>query len=201
MTLTEDRPLAPPTRAPRALEGRDILLRAVRPDDYPFLYSWETGSPAAPKWRLRGRTPPFDEWLQGTAHNTLVQFMVMQRAPEPAPVGIVYAYDASMQDGHAYVAVARFAPEREGLSTTLMTAAGLFFQYVFACWPLRKLYMDVAEFNYDQFASGAGRFFEEEGRLREHLFLDGRLWDQLTLALYRESWFEPPIQQLIARWY
>jgi hypothetical protein len=56
-----------------------------------------------------------------------------------------------MQDGHAHIAVARFIQECEGLSTAMMAATGFFIQYVFTCWPLRKLYMDVAEFNYEQF--------------------------------------------------
>ena len=30
--------------------------------------------------------------------------------------------------------------------------------------------------------------FEVEGRLREHVYLAGELWDMLTLAIYRDKW-------------
>jgi hypothetical protein len=52
----------------------------VRPDDCPFLYSWETGSPAAPKWRLRGRTPPFcssiyrESWYQAPVQQLIARW-------------------------------------------------------------------------------------------------------------------------------
>jgi hypothetical protein len=48
--------------------------------------------------------------------------------------------------------------------------------------------MEVTEFNYSQFASGQGRLFDIEGRLRNHVFFAGRHWDQLILAIDREKW-------------
>jgi RimJ/RimL family protein N-acetyltransferase len=70
-----------------------------------------------------------------------------------------------------------------------MLGLALFLEYVFTCWDLRKLYMQLPEYNYEQFASGAERFFVVEGRQREHTFFGGRHWDQLTLAIYRQTWF------------
>jgi hypothetical protein len=69
----------------------------------------------------------------------------------------------------------------------MMFGLALFLRYVFTCWNFRKLYMEVAEYNYEQFSSGAGRFFEVEGRLREHFYYGGRYWDKLILTLSRET--------------
>lgn len=52
------------------------------------------------------------------------------------------------------------------------------------------MYLDTAEFNFNRFASSSLGLFEVEGRLRSHEFHAGRYWDQITLALYRESWTE-----------
>jgi hypothetical protein len=66
----------------------------------------------------------------------------------------------------------------------------LFLNYVFSCFDFRKLYMELPEFNYDQFASGEGRYFELEARLRDHSFFGGRYWDELVLAIYQDKWQE-----------
>ncbi len=47
--------------------------------------------------------------------------------------------------------------------------------------------MEAPEFNIAQIKSGLGRFFHEEGRLKAHHYYDGRYYDQLLLALYRED--------------
>jgi hypothetical protein len=99
---------------------------------------------------------------------------------------LVLVYKPEFQDGHAQLAALRFdAADR---TPDMMFGLALFVQYVFKCFDLRKLYMEVTEFNYSQFASGQGRLFDIEGRLRNHVFFAGRHWDQLILAIDREMW-------------
>ncbi len=69
-----------------------------------------------------------------------------------------------------------------------MFGAALFLEYVFRGWSFRKLYFELPEFNLAQFSRGVNRLFVEEGRLREHLYYDGRFWDKVILALYRTTW-------------
>jgi len=168
-----------------SLNGRHVYLRAVVPDDYRFLHLVETSSHLAPVWRFRGSTPSAEQWAESTWGGTLAQFMVCAR-PSNAPLGLVAAYRANFQDGHAYIAAARFEPGRR--SPPMVLGLAIFLDYVFACWAFEKLYMEVPEHNYAQFSSGEGRYFEVEGRLRAHTFLGGRRWDQLVLAVYRDSW-------------
>jgi hypothetical protein len=93
---------------------------------------------------------------------------------------------ANFQDGHAALAVQRFDVQRQ--SPLVVMGAALFIDYIFRCWPFRKLYMEVAEYNVGQFGRGIERIATEEGRLREHLWYDGRYWDEVIYALYRDSW-------------
>jgi acyl carrier protein len=95
-------------------------------------------------------------------------------------------YRPNFEDGHANLAVARFSPREQ--SPHVVFGAAMFLDYVFGCWNFRKLYMEVQEFNLDQFGSGLAWLFEEEGRLRAHTFFGGRYWDKIYLALYREKW-------------
>lgn len=167
-----------------SLHGRHVYLRPVTPGDYPWLQQAELSSELAMRWRFRGSTPSPEQWTQVIWAGALAQFLVIEgRSDEPA--GIVDLYRANFQQGHAALGAARFS---DGKSPVMILGIALFLRYVFACWNFRKIYMELPEYNYSQFASGLGRMFEIEGRLREHNYFDGELWDELVLAIYRDGW-------------
>jgi hypothetical protein len=157
------------------------------PEDYPFLRQMEMSSPMAHRWRFRGAVLSPEEWAQASSQGMLAQFMVVEKR-QHHPIGLVYFYSPSFQDGFAWLAAARFGAGDP--SPLVILGLGLAVNYAFTCWNFRKLYMEVPEYNYSQFASSAARWCETGGRLREHWYFDGKLWDVLTLALYRERWME-----------
>lgn len=168
------------------LIGRDVYLRAVTPADYAFIQQMEMSSSLADRWRLRGRTLSPADWAQFFWKDVLVQHLIMERRRDQA-VGLAFVQRANFQDGHAQVSAIRFAPQ----ATPLMVfGLALFIDHVFTCWNFRKLYLETPEYNYSQFASGEGRWFEIEGRLRAHRFYGGRYWDELIFAITREAWME-----------
>jgi hypothetical protein len=168
-----------------SLQIHRVLLRPLSPADYTPLRAAETTPPLGPRWRFRGMTPSPEEWARLTSERQLAQFIV-QRTTDDVPLGLVQLHNANFQDGHAQLSVARFGPSQP--SPELILGLGVFLRYVFFCWNFRKLYMEVPEYNYDQISSGEGRFFSVEGRFKDHLFLGGRYWDQLILAMYRDIW-------------
>ena len=168
-----------------SLRGRHVHLRIVVPDDYTYLQLVETSGELAPRWRLRGSTPSPQDWVQGSWSGVLAQFMIVANRDQTR-VGLVTAFQANFQDGHARLAATRFDPHSR--SPLMVLGFGLFVEYVFRCWNLRKLYLDVPEYNYAQLASARDRIFTLEGRLRDHYYFDGQYWDQLLLAIYREMW-------------
>jgi hypothetical protein len=174
---------------PPSLKGRHVYLRAVVPDDYTYLQLVETSSAVAPIWRLRGCTPSAQEWMQLSLSGALAQFVILANTSH-VRVGLVSVFQDSLQDGHARLAALHFDPR--GRSPLMIFGVGLFIEYVFRCWNFHKLYMHVPEYNYPSFASGLDRIFTLEGRLRRHYYLDGRMWDQLILAIYRDTWREHP---------
>ncbi len=115
------------------------------------------------------------------------QFLVVDKATGK-PVGLASAYNPDFENGFAYLAAVKF--EENGLSTRFFMGFALFVDYLFAVWPFRKLYAESAEYNYRQFSSGADRYFVEEGRLREHRYYLGSYYDEIIVALYRETWIE-----------
>ncbi len=176
--LTSDFQLAP-------LRGRNVFLRPVSPEDYRMLRAADHGGELAVRWRMRGSTASPEQWAQNLWRSVLVQYLVVGLA-DPSPLGLVVVYKPNFQDGYGYLAVERLGPPRH--VPALMLGVALFVDYVFTCWNFHKLYIETAEYNVSQFGSGIGRFLDLEARLRGHLWYAGRRWDQLILALHRETW-------------
>jgi hypothetical protein len=172
--------------APPVVEGRHIYLRPVTPGDYGWMQKADSAGDLSIRWRFRGATPSPEQWLQSIWGGTLAQFLVVERRGDQ-PKGVVALYRVNFQHGHGALAAARLTDET---SPVMVLGIALFLRYVFTCWNLRKLYMEVPEFNYPQMASGLGRLFEVEGKLRDHTFYDGQYWDELVLAVYRDAWLE-----------
>jgi hypothetical protein len=166
------------------LRARHVFLKPVTPSDYPFLQTLETAGELAPRWHHRGITPSPDQWAQTLWSGVLVQFIVVG-VETSKPVGRVVVYQPNYQDRYAYFAAMRFQPSDR--SPLMILGISLFLRYVFTYWDFEKLYMEVPEYNLPQFASGLGRFFEIEARLRGHLRTGERSWDQLIVALYRDA--------------
>ncbi len=172
-------------RAESLLRGRHVYLRAVLPDEYEDLYLRETSGALASRGGLEGTTPAFDEWLRQRSASTLARFVVLGDA-DHRRLGLVSLFNADMRNGHAHLALSSFDATRP--SPLVMMGCGLFIEYAFSCWPLNKLYLDVADYNLEQFSSGVGRLFEAEGRLKDHHYLDGRYWDHHILAISKDRW-------------
>lgn len=151
--------------------------------DVPFLYALATAPETAHRWRLRGHIPSIEQFEPEIWRNVLTQFVV-RPSGSSTPVGLVVCYNADMGDGFAYVGAA-FVP---GLISTgfPMNAVARFIQHLFGTWSFRKLYFEVAEYNFDSLRSGAGELFEVEAKFSAHDFSGGRYWDKYVLAVTRE---------------
>lgn len=163
------------------MAGRLVGLVPVRRDHLPSLYTMVTHPDTAPHWRFRGGYPSPEQFEQTLWQDVAAQFALEQRG---RCVGWVVAYKPEFAQGHVHVAACS-APESLGTGAAI-EGLGLLIDHLWRAWPLRKVYMETSERSYPQFASGEGRIFEVEGRLRQHEFYDGRRWDKLVLALYEE---------------
>lgn len=171
---------------PPLLSGRYTYLRPVTPRDYHNLRVLELSPEIGVRWRFRGATPTQEQWVQAAGAQFL-EFVVV-RSADQQPLGVVRLNHENFKDQHAHAMAASFAtPHRSPL---MVFGIALFIDYVFKCWNFRKLYFELPEYNLPQFASGLGSFLVQEGRLRQHLYYDGRYWDSVTLALYRRTWEE-----------
>jgi RimJ/RimL family protein N-acetyltransferase len=177
--------------APRAhdvaarLRGRRVALRPLTAQDYDFVYSISTAPENLVRWRFRGSTPSPEAFIQSLWQGVMAQFMIT-RPDDGAPVGLIYCYNTDPRSQTTHIAII-IAPEYERQGW-VMDAFTLFIGYLFETWNLRKVYYETIEFNYAQFASGAGSHFHVEGCFKDHEFHAGQYWHIYTLAFYREEW-------------
>lgn len=169
----------------RGLEGHRVFLRPLTPRDYERLYLQELSLDLGPRWRHQGATPSLESFTQSLWAGVLAQYLVVERETR-RPIGLVCAYNANFIDGWAYFAVAKFG--EAGGAGRIFHGLALFLSHLFRNWSFHKLYAEVAGHTLPSFSSALGRLVEEEGRLTDHEWYQGRRWDHHILALTRERW-------------
>jgi len=165
-------------------------LAPVGPGSIDFLYQLATDEATGWRWRFNGIVPRREAFEQSLWNGILTQFIVYEITGETM-IGSVVAYNADLNHGFAYVAVA-MTSEAMG-SGAGIEAADLFGAHLFGCYRLRKLYLEVPEFNIGQFETAIGWLFREEANLVGHLYYWGRYWDRRILAVYREDYESIPV--------
>lgn len=165
---------------------KSIRLEAVRPDHLAELYQWATAPGSAFRWRFGGTTPSPDHFRDAAWSGVLCQFLAVDASGTHH--GLVVCYGADHANGHAYWAVQGNPSRATGVGT--MVGMLLLVDHVFRHWAFRKLYAEVASYNESEFANALRRYTQTEGVLVDHIYHDGRYWDQTTYALYRNDWIE-----------
>jgi len=114
--------------------------------------------------------------------------LIIENNRSCAPIGFVQLYDINLYDGWAHFTVYVEEPFRKrGHGAEAVMG---FLDYAFSHFNLRKIYAEVNGFNEAARALVLRNGFVEEGRLRDHVYWDGRFWDFYNLALYRDGWHE-----------
>jgi RimJ/RimL family protein N-acetyltransferase len=101
-------------------------------------------------------------------------------------VGTVFSFDISLVNGYvslgAYIATAhrgrKHGPE----------GGALFLDYLFAYYPMRKIYTDIFSYNAHSLHVATRYGFEVEATFKRHRWYRDRYWDVYRVALYRETW-------------
>lgn len=170
------------------LVGRRVELVPLGPADHEWLYNVATTTPVGMLWRLvRNRHPSADEFVQMLWRNCAMAFTIRARS-DGRPLGFAELNVVNHVAGHGQVG-AFFTPEA-AYSAWPVEGLAMFVDRAFTVFPLRKLYFESIGPALAQYGSLVGDLLVEEGRLREHEYVDGELVDYVILALYRQRWQE-----------
>ncbi len=175
-------------RPPISCEGRWVKLRPLSRPDFLTLFRWRADIESLHLWSSERRVPSFEEYVEEMERfiPTTVTLLILTKAEEP--IGFVQGYHLSHVNGWCRFLI-YLTPEHRGKGYPV-EALLLFADYGFANFNFRKVYADVFEYNEDVLRMLGAAGFVEEGRLKEHVFFQGRFWDMCHLALYREGWEE-----------
>lgn len=166
------------------LIGRRLALTPIVPQFHRRLYEISLTGENAFRWRFHGHTPSFEEFEQTLHTGVLCQYAVVRKTNMTEVLGLVVAYNADLRNGYCYVA----AVSDKSLQIGILEGVSLLAMHVLVHWPFRKIYWEAPEYNAAQFASAVRRgMIVEEGRLRNHHYLNDQYWDHITYALYREN--------------
>ncbi len=171
---------------------RGITLRPVLETDLPIILSVFGDVERAHLWghrRVCDETQLFETWRYWSNERMGDKFMVLSQG---RPVGLVFDYERSLEDGHTKVA-AMLLDDCCGRGAGVIATA-LFSQWLFQNLPVRKLYLDVFEFNKPVLRMLNKLGLQEEMKRTEHRYWNGRYWDQYGFAFYRAD-----LPQLIER--
>lgn len=178
----ESAAIPPPVR-----ESRFVYLRQLDPRDYASIRAEEFSSDTVGLYRSRGRTLPPERWVASLWDGVVLQLGVIERSTDTL-AGNVALYDFNQMAGTAKIAALIFHAQR-GRGWPL-EGVRLFVDLAFHQFPLRKLYMEIFSSNARSLATARSAGFEEEGRLKNHEFVDGAYCDLHIFSLTRPAWEE-----------
>jgi RimJ/RimL family protein N-acetyltransferase len=171
----------------RPLSDGCVRLRAFRPGDVEFLYSLIANPEVGLTWRTRGAVSSIDDFRIGLWTRAHVQLMV-DAVSSGETLGCVSSYNVNLRNGIGYVAA--LGGSRALNRGLVPRGLALLISYLFDNWPFRKLYFEASSSSLSKFASGMGRYFVEEGRLRDYEYWRGEYRDFVICAISRESWID-----------
>lgn len=155
----------------------------------PHMLRWETDTASAPLWTNRRIVPSaldYDSYLADRLRGYYHCCFIVEHVGRP--IGFIYSYDANLVDGYAFVTVfVERTARRFGYGAV---ASLLMYEYLFATFPLRKLYCDVFEYNGASLKAMTGGGFVVEGAFAEHRWHDGRYHTMYRLALTRSVFLD-----------
>jgi RimJ/RimL family protein N-acetyltransferase len=172
-----------------AYAGQYVTLRAVSREDYPIFLRWRTDIKELHVWSSI-RLVPTVEGFNNEMDLLLSQSTTLLALDtvDSTPIGFIQAFNINPTDGWCMVR-AYFAPSQRG-HRSCTEAWFAFLDYLLGNFGLRKVYVDLPEFQRGSLEGVIASAFSEEGRFRDHTFYDGRYWDAVRLALYRDAWPE-----------
>jgi hypothetical protein len=165
------------------LEGEGFSLCAMTGSFYEEAYEIFLSNFIEFRWRFPGALPS-QETFERTLHNQVLAQFVVVNSETRAMAGWVMLHNPSLKDGTAYLT--QILSKNSQVSETGVLTTTL--RYAFSTWSLRKIYISCTSgLSVVGSADIPPSLLKEEGRLRSHRFYNGRYWDDVTYAIYRED--------------
>jgi len=171
------------------LTGSKIILRPIEEKDIEKFYSWRND----PEIKNKALMHPFPvtrklekDWFEGissTKDNRLV-FLSIDCKETNELIGFVKLFDINWIYRFCYFGIVIGDKSAQGKGFGL-EASKLMIDYAFNILNLEKILLEVVESNSPAIKVYEKLGFEEEGRLKRQVYLDGGWKDVLIMSLFR----------------
>jgi RimJ/RimL family protein N-acetyltransferase len=170
------------------LRGRKVILRPVEERDIPNMQRWINDQEV-----IRGTLQflPVSEtgereWLERIRKDSHAIMLAIE-THEGRHIGTIGIFGISWRDGTAHTGtlIGEKDCHGKGYGTD---AKMLLLNYAFNTLNLRKICSSSLEFNQASLHYNLKCGYKEEGRRKQQFFRDGRYWDEIKIAVFREDW-------------
>lgn len=170
------------------IETRRLLLRCMEDSDLPVLYEWRNENDFLRNCSYRRVPISFEDFKRELENDFQrdrhVQVVITEKRSRMA-IGTVYSHTFKKVDGYLFVTTfITKAYQRKGYGAEAFAA---FVNYLFSHHAIFKVYLEVYEYNRESLLVMRGAGFSEEGRFKGHRLIDGKRYDVIRLAIYRED--------------
>lgn len=178
-----------PSVAAISLDGPSVRLRPITRADYGFMWQCRTHPEILYLW-MQGRTlPSFEQYTQeldGSLTGKALTTLLIETIDGSAPIGYVFAYEFSAFDHTAFFSIVIHPVYVQyGWAAE---ASILFFNYLFTYFDLRKISIEIFEFNQMALERLILLGARVEGRFRGQRYYQGGYHDIIRLAIMHEEW-------------
>jgi RimJ/RimL family protein N-acetyltransferase len=167
------------------LTGRRTRIEPLRDGHFGSLFDIARADALRGRWPLGGRSWTLATFREHVWSTGEIQFVILAK-PKDAPIGLLSAYQCDYRSGTAHLAL--FVEPELWRAGWPLEGLVLFVGHLFSVCPLRKLYLDVPEYNLPHLGGQVGLFLRQEGVLKEHTYCDGKYQDETILSLSKEDW-------------
>jgi RimJ/RimL family protein N-acetyltransferase len=171
------------------IEGERVLLRPIRADDLPVLRQWFDDAETMRFWGMP--TPfvtedQFDADLAGRFRRFDGAGYFVIELFDGTPIGRIdfERLDHQARSAEVMILIGAAEGRGKGYGTDAMVAL---LRYLFHQRNLHRVSLSVIAWNERAIRSYQRAGFVVEGRLRDHLYFDGRYHDQLVMSILRHE--------------
>jgi hypothetical protein len=169
----------------KGITAPSVFMRPYMPQDEATLYFASMEPSNSFRWRFRGQTVSVHEFSSAISAGVLCHYVFCSTASsELVCYAAAYNYDANA--AHCTIAVQRLGFDQDH-ETVVVEALGLFLNYLFETFSIRKVFADIPEYNIDRFGI-VQQLVDVEGKRADYYWHAGRYWSELTVSISRDNW-------------
>lgn len=170
------------------LKGHKVILRPVEDGDLTIMQRW-INDPDISRGLLAFMPMSLAqerEWLETTRKNTTGCILAVETHAH-RHIGSIGIHDISWRDGTAFTGT--LIGEKDCWGQGYASDAKMqLLHWAFHTLNLRKIYSSALGFNEASLRYNLKCGYREEGRRVAQFYRDGRYWDEILLACFREEW-------------